>query len=70
MSESLTFDPDKCTGVMPRECLNLTLNDDGSVEMNERIILSLVDTTHEQIMINPISRNIDIEDDDSNNDII
>ena len=70
MSKSLTFDPAKCSSVMTQECLNLTLPDDGSVEMNQRTILSLVDTTNEQIMLNGATRNIDIEDNDSNNEIM
>ena len=53
---------------MPRECLNLKLEDDSSVEMNERTVLSLVDTTHKQIMLNGATRNIDIIDNDSNNE--
>ena len=54
--------------MIPRQCSNLTFRDDDSVEMNETIFIFLVDTTHEQIMLNSVTRNIDISDNDGNND--
>ena len=63
---SLSFDSGS-TDCPLRQCSNLTFEDDGSVEMDERIILSLVDTTHEQILLDGVTRSLNIRDNDGNN---
>ena len=66
-SQALTFDPADCTG-RPRECLNLTVYDDPTVEMDSTATIYLAETTHRRIMHDGVTRTLDIEDTDSNDD--